>query len=73
VEIARLDNDPNYPDHGVLKIWMEEANDNSKDPSLSQLNNCGCFEGLKVTVPAEIDNRPGLKALAYRIGTYGIS
>ena len=43
----------------------------AKDPSLRGLNDCGCCEGLEVEVPAEVSNRPGLKAIAYRIGTYG--
>src|SRR5947209_2210656 len=33
------------------------------------LNSCGCCEGEPPLTP--IDNRPGLTALSYRIGTYG--
>jgi len=34
------------------------------------LNDCGCCEGIAAETPAAIDNRPGLKAIAYRIGTH---
>src|SRR5215469_16139441 len=34
------------------------------------LNDCGCCEGISAETPAVIDNRPGLKAIAYRIGTH---
>ncbi len=37
------------------------------DPAL---NDCGCCEGVAVETPAPIDNRPGLSAIAYRVGTY---
>ncbi len=43
----------------------------AKDRSLAGLTECGCCEGREVAVPAEIYNRPGLKAIAYRIGTHG--
>jgi hypothetical protein len=35
------------------------------------LNDCGCCEGLTVETPAAIGNRPGLAAIAYRVGTHG--
>jgi predicted phage baseplate assembly protein len=35
------------------------------------LNDCGCCEGVAVETPVEISNRPGLTAIAYRIGTHG--
>jgi hypothetical protein len=37
----------------------------------SQLNlsDCGCCEGIAVETPLEINNRPGLSAIAYRVGT----
>lgn len=41
----------------------------AKDRSLAKLTECGCCEGREVAVPAEIHNRAGLKAIAYRIGT----
>ena len=31
---------------------------------------CGCCEGIEVQTPSEIYNRPGLPAIAYRVGTY---
>lgn len=42
-------------------------------PSMVQsieLNDCGCCEGISAETPAEIYNRPGLSAIAYRVGTY---
>lgn len=35
------------------------------------LDPCGCCEGVAPLTPAELDNRPGLFALAYRVGTHG--
>ncbi len=37
----------------------------------SDLNPCGCCEGLTVTTPVEVMNRPGLSAVGYRVGTHG--
>jgi predicted phage baseplate assembly protein len=34
------------------------------------LNDCGCCEGITVETPFAIDNRPGLSAIAYRVGTH---
>jgi hypothetical protein len=42
----------------------------SADPSLQNLNDCGCCEGISVQTPVEIENNPGLKAIAYRVGTH---
>lgn len=33
------------------------------------LNDCNCCQGLTAQTPAEVTNRPGLSAIAYRIGT----
>src|SRR6266566_2610963 len=33
--------------------------------------NCGCCEGTEKLTPVSIANRPGLSALAYRVGTHG--
>ncbi|MBO9205505.1 MULTISPECIES: putative baseplate assembly protein [Niastella] len=33
-------------------------------------NACGCCEGLSVEVPVQVYNRPGLKAITYRVGTH---
>jgi predicted phage baseplate assembly protein len=40
------------------------------DPSLRGLNDCGCCEGIEAQTPADVYNRPGLNAIAYRVGTY---
>src|SRR5690348_6242966 len=32
---------------------------------------CGCCEGVEILTPAAIDNRPGLNAISYRVGTHG--
>ncbi|HVW61064.1 MAG TPA: hypothetical protein VHC48_13535, partial [Puia sp.] len=37
---------------------------------MSELCSCGCCEGLSPETPLEINNRPGLSAIAYRVGTY---
>ena len=34
------------------------------------LNDCGCCEGTSKETPVEISNRPGLSAIAYRVGTH---
>lgn len=36
-----------------------------------KLDGCGCCEGLGRRTPEVIENRPGLSAVAYRIGTHG--
>lgn len=33
-------------------------------------NSCGCCEGLSSDTPLEVYNRPGLSAIAYRVGDY---
>lgn len=43
---------------------------NFTDKSLRELNDCGCCEGTDAATPAEVKNRPGLSAIAYRIGTH---
>src|SRR5712692_9718443 len=40
------------------------------DVSLVNLNDCGCCEGISVETPAPVYNRPGLTAIAYRVGTH---
>jgi hypothetical protein len=37
---------------------------------LVTLSNCGCCEGIAVETPMAIANRPGLSAIAYRVGTH---
>jgi predicted phage baseplate assembly protein len=36
------------------------------------MNDCGCCEGLTAQTPAEVANRPGLSAVAYRVGTHAL-
>lgn len=36
----------------------------------TNLNDCGCCVGVSAQTPAAIDNRAGLSAIAYRIGTH---
>ena len=36
--------------------------------NLINLNDCGCCQGLEVETPREINNLPGLSAIAYRVG-----
>src|SRR6476619_2704282 len=38
-------------------------------PTQTDLNDCGCCAGVTVETPVEIANRPGLSAIAYRVGT----
>ncbi|HYG09235.1 MAG TPA: putative baseplate assembly protein [Pyrinomonadaceae bacterium] len=40
------------------------------DQAQLNLNDCGCCEGLSVETPLAIVNRPGLSAIAYRVGTH---
>lgn len=40
------------------------------DPTLRGLDACFCCEGLAAVTPVEITNRPGLSAIAYRVGTH---
>lgn len=38
----------------------------------SDLDDCGCCEGLNRRTPVEVYNRPGLKALSYRVGVHAL-
>jgi hypothetical protein len=40
------------------------------DRSLRNFNTCGCCEGITVETPVKITNRPGMTAIAYRVGTH---
>ena len=40
------------------------------DATLRNLNDCGCCEGLSADTPVQVYNRPGLTAIAYRVGTH---
>lgn len=35
-------------------------------------NPCGCCAGLTALTPAEVQNRPGLSAIAYRVGSHAL-
>lgn len=43
---------------------------NQSEYTISNLNDCGCCEGITVETPVEITNRPSLQAIAYRIGEH---
>jgi hypothetical protein len=36
----------------------------------TELNDCGCCEGISAETPSRIWNRPGLSVIAYRVGTH---
>ena len=40
------------------------------DPTLRDLNDCGCCTGIGPSTPSAVFNRPGLSAIAYRSGTW---
>ena len=40
------------------------------DESLRGLDGCGCCQGVDAAVPVGVKNRPGLPALAYRVGRW---
>jgi hypothetical protein len=42
----------------------------SANAQTSELNDCGCCEGISAETPLRIENRPGLSAIAYRVGTH---
>jgi len=42
----------------------------SLDPTLRELNDCGCCSVVGVRSPVLVENRPGLSQIAYRIGTH---
>jgi predicted phage baseplate assembly protein len=43
--------------------------DSSINPQTG-LNDCGCCEGISAETPGSVLNRPGLSAIAYRVGTH---
>ena len=40
----------------------------ARDPTIRDLDACGCCEGTGLDAPAAVWNRPGLSQVAYRIG-----
>ncbi len=43
----------------------------ARDPSLRHLSACACCAGRTPRTPMEVANRPGLSAIAYRVGSHG--
>ena len=43
---------------------------NPSPVSLRGLSNCGCCSGIRAETPAAVENRPGLPAITYRVGTH---
>lgn len=41
-----------------------------RNSAQEELDDCGCCEGLTTVTPVAIDNQPGLKAIAYRVGKH---
>src|SRR5262249_17378969 len=41
---------------------------NPLDPTLRELDDCGCCAGIMAETPVKIDNRPGLDAIVFRAG-----
>lgn len=39
------------------------------DETLRHSDDCGCCEGISGETPVRVENRPGLSAIAYRVGT----
>src|SRR5690606_3263764 len=37
---------------------------------MQKFDHCGCCEGVSVETPVQIQNRPGLKAINYRVGNH---
>lgn len=42
----------------------------SADNAITDLNDCGCCEGISAETPLTVFNRPGLSAIAYRAGRH---
>ena len=38
--------------------------------SATELSDCGCCQGISAETPLTLQNRPGLSAIAYRVGTH---
>ena len=59
LEIARLDNDPNFPERGVLRV---ECRRQVSDDDAAELDgDCGCCAGTDVETPARAATRPGCR------------
>ena len=64
-EIVRLDDDPSFPEHGVLGVTVHGG-----DCDCTVGCDCGCCQAGGPSTPLAIANRAGLAAIAYRVGTY---
>ena len=42
----------------------------SADDAITDLNDCGCCEGIAAETPLTVFNRPGLSAIVYRAGNH---
>ena len=47
LEIARLDNDPNFPERGVLRLIARRASDERATAAPTGLDDCGCCEASR--------------------------
>ena len=71
LEIARCDNDLNFPERGSFQLSIRRREmSNIIPPSLRELNPCGCCAGVTASTPNAIANAAGQSAIAYRVGTY---
>ncbi len=43
---------------------------NPLDPTLRELDPCGCCAAIEAETPVAVENRPGLQAIAFRCGTH---
>ena len=64
LEIARLDNDPTFPDRGVLASRLEAASERVDRPAAAA-------RASRSTRRSRSRTGPGLSAIAYRVGVHG--
>ena len=66
LEIARLDDDPIVP-----RARRARAHGGRRQVSAATSTcSCGCCAGVTERTPLEVQNRPGLSAISYRVATY---
>ena len=68
LEIARLDNDPNFPEHGCAAA--RALGRQMMAGTAPHTTDCGCCAGLDRETPRRIANTAGMSAIAYRVGTW---
>ena len=66
LEIARLDDDPNFPERGVLELTLEVAHERD-----FRAGNLQLLHRPTVRTPGVVENRPGLPEVRYRSGVHG--